>query len=65
MYDEFLGDKMQTVCAIFVHESLYGCGIAYTITAASSVKYVFLINPLSATVFLCGLSPFHGFMLGI
>lgn len=41
---------MQTVCAIFVNESLYGCGIAYTITAASSVKYVFLINPLSATV---------------
>lgn len=56
---------MQTVCAIFVHESLYGCGIAYTITAAGSVKYVFLINPLSATVFMCGLSPFRGFMLGI
>lgn len=36
----YLGDKMQTVCAIFVNESLYGCGIAYTITAASSVKAI-------------------------
>ncbi|KAM1039650.1 hypothetical protein TB2_028560 [Malus domestica] len=34
----YLGEKSKTVCAIFVHESLYGCGIAYVITAASSVK---------------------------
>lgn len=34
--------------AVFVHESLYGCGIAYTITAASSVKYELHTNPLSA-----------------
>ncbi|BFG33631.1 hypothetical protein CerSpe_199070 [Prunus speciosa] len=36
----YLGEKRQTVSAIFVHESLYGCGIAYTITAASSVRAI-------------------------
>ncbi|XP_048425252.1 probable amino acid permease 7 isoform X3 [Pyrus x bretschneideri] len=36
----YLGEMSQTVCAIFVHESLYGCGIAYVITAASSIKAI-------------------------
>ncbi|XP_050369759.1 LOW QUALITY PROTEIN: probable amino acid permease 7 [Argentina anserina] len=36
----YLGDKLQTVSAVFVHESLYGCGIAYTITTASSIKAI-------------------------
>ncbi|KAM1099140.1 hypothetical protein TB2_005654 [Malus domestica] len=34
----YLGEKSQTICAIFVQESLYGTGIAYIITAAGSVK---------------------------
>lgn len=32
------GKKKQTICGIFVLESFYGCGIAYTIVTASSVK---------------------------
>ncbi|CAN6556208.1 unnamed protein product [Malus baccata var. baccata] len=34
----YLGEKSQTICAIFVQESLYGTGIAYIITAAGSVN---------------------------
>ncbi|XP_050109479.1 probable amino acid permease 7 isoform X1 [Malus sylvestris] len=36
----YLGEKSQTICAIFVQESLYGTGIAYIITAAGSVKAI-------------------------
>ncbi|KAH6795840.1 hypothetical protein C2S51_036826 [Perilla frutescens var. frutescens] len=36
----FLGKKQQTICGIFVLESFYGCGIAYTIVTASSVKAI-------------------------
>ncbi|KAK4420617.1 putative amino acid permease 7 [Sesamum alatum] len=36
----FLGKKKQRICAIFVLESFYGCGIAYTIVTASSVKAI-------------------------
>ncbi|KAJ6297669.1 hypothetical protein OIU76_018890 [Salix suchowensis] len=34
----YLGDRSQIVCGIFAEESLYGCGIAYTITSASSIS---------------------------
>ncbi|KAL8509744.1 hypothetical protein ACS0TY_016814 [Phlomoides rotata] len=36
----YLGKKQQRICAIFVLESFYGCGIAYTIVTASSVKAI-------------------------
>ncbi|GFP99118.1 probable amino acid permease 7 [Phtheirospermum japonicum] len=36
----YLGTKKQRICAIFVLESFYGCGIAYTIVTASSVKAI-------------------------
>ncbi|KAJ4725421.1 Amino acid permease [Melia azedarach] len=36
----YLGEKSQTVCGIFAQESLYGCGIAYIITAAKSVRAI-------------------------
>ncbi|CAL2263082.1 unnamed protein product [Prunus armeniaca] len=36
----YLGEKRQTVSAIFIHESLYGTCIAYIITAASSVRAI-------------------------
>ncbi|KAB5534953.1 hypothetical protein DKX38_018039 [Salix brachista] len=32
------GEKSQIVCGIFAEESLYGCGIAYTITSAGSIR---------------------------
>ncbi|XP_024449556.1 probable amino acid permease 7 isoform X1 [Populus trichocarpa] len=34
----YLGERSQIVCGIFAEESLYGCGIAYTITSASSIR---------------------------
>ncbi|KAF3453248.1 hypothetical protein FNV43_RR03688 [Rhamnella rubrinervis] len=36
----YLGEKRRTVSAIFVQENLYGCGIAYTITSAVSVRAI-------------------------
>ncbi|KAK6133061.1 hypothetical protein DH2020_033216 [Rehmannia glutinosa] len=36
----YLGKKQQRICAIFVLQSFYGCGIAYTIVTASSVKAI-------------------------
>ncbi|KAK1581160.1 hypothetical protein Q3G72_003713 [Acer saccharum] len=36
----YLGEKSQKVCAIFAYESLYGCGITYTITTASSIRAI-------------------------
>ncbi|KAL0301028.1 UNVERIFIED_CONTAM: putative amino acid permease 7 [Sesamum radiatum] len=36
----FLGKKKQRICAIIVLESFYGCGVAYTIVTASSVKAI-------------------------
>ncbi|KAI9185859.1 hypothetical protein LWI28_011356 [Acer negundo] len=36
----YLGEKSQKVCAIFANESLYGCGITYTITTASSIRAI-------------------------
>ncbi|KAK4779269.1 hypothetical protein SAY86_006797 [Trapa natans] len=35
----YLGKNHQFISSIVVHESLYGNGIAYTITAAASVRY--------------------------
>ncbi|KAI6688653.1 hypothetical protein NL676_025481 [Syzygium grande] len=32
----YLGEKQQGICGVFAQESLYGTGIAYTITAAAS-----------------------------
>ncbi|KAL9345595.1 hypothetical protein Peur_060448 [Populus x canadensis] len=36
----YLGEKSQVVCGIFAEESLYGCGIAYTITSAGSIRAI-------------------------
>ncbi|KAL5735574.1 hypothetical protein ACOSQ2_030362 [Xanthoceras sorbifolium] len=36
----YLGEKSQKVCAIFAYESLYGCGITYTITTAGSIRAI-------------------------
>ncbi|KAL5735571.1 hypothetical protein ACOSQ2_030359 [Xanthoceras sorbifolium] len=36
----YLGEKSQKVCAIFSYEILYGCGIAYTITTAASIRAI-------------------------
>ncbi|XP_062079134.1 probable amino acid permease 7 isoform X2 [Humulus lupulus] len=36
----YLGEKWQYVCGVFLHQGLYGCGIAYTITAASSIRAI-------------------------
>ncbi|KAA8523505.1 hypothetical protein F0562_009928 [Nyssa sinensis] len=36
----YLGEKSQRWCGVFVYESLYGCGIAYTITSAASIKAI-------------------------
>ncbi|RVW50131.1 putative amino acid permease 7 [Vitis vinifera] len=36
------GGKNQRWCGLFANESLYGAGIAYNITAASSVRYLLL-----------------------
>ncbi|KAL3821165.1 hypothetical protein ACJIZ3_007070 [Penstemon smallii] len=36
----YLGESKQKICGVFVMESFYGCGIAYTIVAASSVKAI-------------------------
>ncbi|KAG8661437.1 probable amino acid permease 7 isoform X2 [Manihot esculenta] len=36
----YLGKRSQQVCGIFAQESFYGCGIAYTITAATSVRAI-------------------------
>ena len=33
------GERSQIVCGIFAEESLYGSGIAYTITSATSIRY--------------------------
>lgn len=45
------GKKQRTVCGIFVQENLYGCGIAYTITSAVSVRFTNL--PFFFDLFLC------------
>ncbi|EXB51062.1 hypothetical protein L484_023765 [Morus notabilis] len=34
----YLGEKWQYVSGAFAYESLYGCGIAYTFTSASSIS---------------------------
>ncbi|XP_051133707.1 probable amino acid permease 7 [Andrographis paniculata] len=36
----YLGKKQQLICGLFLMESFYGCGIAYTIVTASSVKAI-------------------------
>ncbi|XP_030511133.2 probable amino acid permease 7 isoform X1 [Cannabis sativa] len=36
----YLGEKSQYVCGVFLHQGLYGCGIAYTITAATSIRAI-------------------------
>ncbi|PON47223.1 Amino acid transporter, transmembrane domain containing protein [Parasponia andersonii] len=36
----YLGEKWQYVCGVFVQQSLYGCGIAYTITSANSIRAI-------------------------
>lgn len=36
----FAGKKSMWVCEIFVQESFYGYGIAYTITSAISMRYI-------------------------
>lgn len=40
----YLGEKQQWICTVFATESLYGCGIAYTITAAASVRAILKSN---------------------
>ncbi|KAH7545461.1 hypothetical protein FEM48_Zijuj01G0096300 [Ziziphus jujuba var. spinosa] len=35
----YLGETQKIVCGIFVNESLYGCGIAYVITSAVSLRH--------------------------
>ncbi|XP_040988313.1 probable amino acid permease 7 isoform X1 [Juglans microcarpa x Juglans regia] len=35
-----LGEKIHKVCGVVVQESLYGNGIAYTVTAASSIRAI-------------------------
>ncbi|GLT94421.1 hypothetical protein SLE2022_121620 [Rubroshorea leprosula] len=40
----YLGEKNQKVCGVIVQESFYGCGIAYTITSASSIKAILKSN---------------------
>ncbi|CAA0814043.1 Probable amino acid permease 7 [Striga hermonthica] len=40
----YLGKTKQRICAIFVLQSFYGCGIAYTIVTASSVKAILRSN---------------------
>lgn len=44
----YLGGKNQRWCGLFANESLYGAGIAYNITAASSVSQPLLIFGLWA-----------------
>ncbi|XP_057508100.1 probable amino acid permease 7 [Actinidia eriantha] len=36
----YLGDRSKQICGVFFHESLYGCGVAYVITAAASVRAI-------------------------
>ncbi|XAR56840.1 hypothetical protein NMG60_11037461 [Bertholletia excelsa] len=36
----YLGETRRRISVVFLHESLYGCGIAYTITAATSVRAI-------------------------
>ncbi|KAL3508315.1 hypothetical protein ACH5RR_027716 [Cinchona calisaya] len=36
----YLGEKKQRICGVFVVESLYGCGVAYTITATESISAI-------------------------
>lgn len=36
----YLGEKHKRICGIFLMESFYGCGIAYTIVTASCVKAI-------------------------
>ncbi|XP_056177165.1 probable amino acid permease 7 isoform X3 [Syzygium oleosum] len=40
----YLGEKQQWICGVFAQESLYGTGIAYTITAAASVRAILKSN---------------------
>ncbi|KAJ9173843.1 hypothetical protein P3X46_016939 [Hevea brasiliensis] len=40
----YLGERSQQACGIFAQESFYGCGIAYTITSATSVKAILRSN---------------------
>ncbi|XP_052207861.1 probable amino acid permease 7 isoform X2 [Diospyros lotus] len=36
----YLGEKSKRICVVFLNESLYGCGVAYVITAAASVRAI-------------------------
>uniref|UniRef100_A0A5B7AZ72 Putative amino acid permease 7 isoform X1 n=1 Tax=Davidia involucrata TaxID=16924 RepID=A0A5B7AZ72_DAVIN len=36
----YLGENSKRWCGVFVQESLYGCGIAYTITSSASIKAI-------------------------
>ncbi|PKI35690.1 probable amino acid permease 7 [Punica granatum] len=40
----YLGERQQWICGIFANESLYGTTIAYTITAAASIKAILQSN---------------------
>ncbi|KAI3427775.1 Aa_trans domain-containing protein [Psidium guajava] len=40
----YLGEKQQHICRVFAQEGLYGAGIAYTITAAASVRAILRSN---------------------
>ncbi|XP_030446890.1 probable amino acid permease 7 isoform X1 [Syzygium oleosum] len=40
----YFGEKQQHICGVFAHEGLYGTGIAYTITAAASVRAILRSN---------------------
>ena len=44
---KYTGEKWHYVSGIIVLENLYGCGVAYTITAASSIRYIFITNNLT------------------
>ncbi|KAM7492811.1 hypothetical protein LguiA_035732 [Lonicera macranthoides] len=40
----YLGEKSRRICGVFVQESLYGGGVAYTITAAVSIRAILKSN---------------------
>ncbi|KAK3425210.1 hypothetical protein EUGRSUZ_F02003 [Eucalyptus grandis] len=40
----YLGEKQQRICGVFAQESLFGTGIAYTITATASVRAILRSN---------------------
>ncbi|KAF8031769.1 hypothetical protein BT93_D0858 [Corymbia citriodora subsp. variegata] len=40
----YLGEKQQRICGVFAQEGLFGTGIAYTITAAASVRAILRSN---------------------